>query len=172
MIAVNLFRARSTNEATELTRKVLLDYGATWAVTDSEFSDNSTEFVKEAKSAGPIRLALNCLGGEPAILLIKSLADRGTLVSYGAMTRSPMPVPVGPLIYRDIRLRGFWISAWIEQQPPSTVREMYTQLSAWFSEGSLRPSPYAEFPLEDWKKAIDMAKFDDSEPTGIRKRSF
>lgn len=165
---INLFRSRSTPEATEKTRQVLLDYGATWALTEAEFTEADDPTFKKAREAGPVKLALNCLGGRPAIVLLRALGPQGTLVTYGGMTKNPMPIPVAPLIFRDLRLRGFWMSEWIRTKPRPAVDEMFEQLAQWFSNGSIRPSPYTEVPFSDWKHAVDLAKFDDAGPTGIR----
>ncbi|KAF7259631.1 hypothetical protein EG68_02386 [Paragonimus skrjabini miyazakii] len=167
---INLFRPRETPEATEKTRQLLLDYGADWALTEAEFNDVDNPIAKDAKTAGSTRLALNCLGGKPALVLLRTLADSGTLVSYGAMTRNPMTIPVGPLIFRDIRLRGFWMTSWIRQSHASRVDQMFKQLCDWFSQQQLKPSPSVEIPFADWKQAIALSKFGDTGPTDIRKK--
>ncbi|KAG5446134.1 Enoyl-[acyl-carrier-protein] reductase, mitochondrial [Clonorchis sinensis] len=167
---INLFRPRINTDATEETRKLLIDYGATWAFTEPEWTDSTSPLVAEAKSSGPIKLALNCLGGKSAIVLLKALAEGGTLVSYGGMSRNPMSIPVGPLIFRDLRLRGFWMSAWIQKEHPSRVGLMHRQLSDWFTRNLIQPSPFMDVPFDDWKKAIELSQFGDSGPTGIRKK--
>jgi mitochondrial enoyl-[acyl-carrier protein] reductase / trans-2-enoyl-CoA reductase len=71
------------------------------------------ENVREAAKATGLlkpRLALNCVGGESATVMAKMLADSGTLVTYGGMSLQPVTIPTPLLIFRDIRLRGFWIS--------------------------------------------------------------
>ncbi|CAH8626031.1 unnamed protein product [Dicrocoelium dendriticum] len=167
---INLFRPRSSPEATEATRQVLLDYGATWALTEAEFADSTNPMTKDAKSAGQVQLGLNCLGGRPTLTIMKVLADGGTLVSYGAMTRSPMPIPVFPLIFHDIRLRGFWVTGWLQRASSDETTRLFTQIAEWFSQGILRPSPFLEVPFSDWKKAISLTAFSDSGPSGITKK--
>ncbi|CAL8078075.1 unnamed protein product [Calicophoron daubneyi] len=167
----NIFRPRQTKEETEKTRQVLLDYGATWALTEREFTDKSSEAADKIKKVGPAKLALNCLGGKPAMVLMKSLGRGGTLVSYGGMTRTPMPVPVGPLIFKDIRLCGFWISDWIMNHDASERQKMLDKLGNWFSTKSLRASPFEAVHIEDWQKAINMSMFTDSQPTGLKKKA-
>lgn len=65
---------------------------------------------------GPIRLALNAVGGESALRLASALARSGTLVTYGAMSRQPLRIPNGLLIFNDIRVRGCF------QAPTTRVR--------------------------------------------------
>lgn len=37
------------------------------------------------------------------------------MVSYGGMSKQPVQVPTGTLIFNDISLRGFWISRWYKK---------------------------------------------------------
>ncbi|CAH8544466.1 unnamed protein product [Schistosoma curassoni] len=161
---VNLFRERDTPEATEETRNLLKSYGGTWCLTESEY-------MERAKEIGPFKLALNCLGGKPASTLVKNLSHSGTMVTYGGMTRNPMPLPVGPFIFKDISLRGFWLSNFNLHQSTSKRQLTIDQLSKWFSEDLIRPSPFEEIPFKEWRKALHMSLFSDSAPTSIRKKS-
>ena len=34
----------------------------------------------------------------------------GTMVTYGGMSMKPVSVPTSLLIFKDLRLRGFWLS--------------------------------------------------------------
>ena len=44
--------------------------------------------------------------------LAGALAPGGTLVTYGAMSLQPLTIPNGPLIFGELRLQGFWVTAW------------------------------------------------------------
>ena len=116
----------------------LMTLGAGEVLTEEEYADR-------LKSDSPIKahLGLNCVGGRSALQLIKGLGERGCLVSYGAMSKQPLSVPTGPMIFNDLSLRGFWMSKWYEREGnPSAKRdEMYRQLSDWFVDGSLQSPP-------------------------------
>lgn len=161
---VNLFRERETPEATEETRNLLKNYGGTWCLTESEY-------MERAKEIGPFKLALNCLGGKPASLLVKNLDHSGIMVTYGGMTRNPMPLPVSPFIFKDISLRGFWLSNFNLRQSASKRQLTIDQLSKWFAEKLIKASPFEEIPFKDWRKALHMSLFNDSTPTSIRKKA-
>uniref|UniRef100_A0AA85KCM8 Enoyl-[acyl-carrier-protein] reductase, mitochondrial n=1 Tax=Trichobilharzia regenti TaxID=157069 RepID=A0AA85KCM8_TRIRE len=162
---VNLFRERETTKATEETRDLLKSYGGTLCLTEAEY-------IEKAKEMGPFKLALNCLGGKPATLLVKSLDHCGTMVTYGGMTRNPMPLPVGPFIFKDIHLRGFWLTNFNRRQSAAQRQLTIDQLSKWFSEKLIIPSPFEEIPFKDWRKALDMSLFSDSMPASIRRKAI
>ncbi|CAH8552840.1 unnamed protein product [Heterobilharzia americana] len=162
---VNLFRERETTEATEETRNLLKSYGGTFCLTEPEY-------IEQAKKLGPFKLALNCLGGKPASLLVKNLDHGGIMVTYGGMTRNPMTIPVGPFIFKDVNLRGFWLTHFNGRQSIAQRQLTIDQLSKWFSEERIKPSPYLEIPFKDWREALYMSLFNDSTPTGIRKKAI
>lgn len=55
----------------------------------------------------PAKLGLNCVGGPSGVEVARLLGDGASMVTYGAMARTPVSAPVGPMIFRDISLRGF-----------------------------------------------------------------
>lgn len=71
--------------------------------------EDARKALKASGLSAP-RLALDCVGGQVATTLAKMLAPSGTLVNYGAMGMAPVAVPAPLLIFKDIRVRGFWIS--------------------------------------------------------------
>lgn len=50
------------------------------------------------------------------------------MVTYGGMSRKPVCVPTGRLIFNDISLRGFWLSRWTETHGKAERRVMIKEL--------------------------------------------
>jgi mitochondrial enoyl-[acyl-carrier protein] reductase / trans-2-enoyl-CoA reductase len=98
--------------------------------------------------------AFNAVGGESALRLMKLLREGAPHVTYGAMSRKPLTVPNGLLIFKDIQIRGLWVSRWIEQAPPAEVRKVYQDLAARVAAGSLIQPVDSTFPLYDYRSAL------------------
>ncbi|KYK59957.1 hypothetical protein DCS_01091 [Drechmeria coniospora] len=116
--SINVIRDRDTAEETDALRRELLELGADVVVTESHFlsrawRDQLDEITRHGRET--IGLGLNCVGGKSATSLARSLADGATLVSYGGMSRQPLVLPLGQLIFKDIRFVGFWLSRWNQQ---------------------------------------------------------
>jgi trans-2-enoyl-CoA reductase len=62
-----------------------------------------------------VELALNAVGGKSASILLDMLAPGGTHVTYGGMSMKPITVPTPQLIFKDVRVRGYWHSRWMVQ---------------------------------------------------------
>ena len=103
--------------------------------------------VAEATANAPITLALDVVGDTGTTGLLGSLAQHGTLVSYGAMSRKAM----------DITIRGFWLVTWLQKATPKMVAEMYDRLVPMVASGSIATPIAATFPFEQVTKAIETA---------------
>jgi trans-2-enoyl-CoA reductase len=83
------------------------------------------------------KLALNCTGGETVTEMSRLLAPGGTLVTYGGMSRRPVTVPTSALLFKDIKLRGFWLTAWNEKNADKRAQAL-DQLIGLVAEEKLR----------------------------------
>ncbi|KAG7138258.1 hypothetical protein HYQ45_004502 [Verticillium longisporum] len=104
--SINVVRDRATPAATAALRAELEALGADIVVPESEFlargwRDRLADLTRGGRD--PVGLALNCVGGKSATALARSLAEAGTLVSYGGMARQPVALPTGLLIFQDLR---------------------------------------------------------------------
>ncbi|EMC92751.1 hypothetical protein BAUCODRAFT_151162 [Baudoinia panamericana UAMH 10762] len=116
--SLNIVRRREQGMA-EL-KKDLKSLGADAVVTDEEVeSKGFRDQVKELTNGGrePIRLGLNCVGGSLVNSMAKHLAPSAHMVTYGAMSKQPVSLPTGLLIFKDIHFDGFWVSKWSNENP-------------------------------------------------------
>lgn len=118
---------------------------------------DSASHVKEIVGSGRIRLGLNAVGGESASLLMQCLCPGATLVTYGAMSRKPLRVSNGHLIFKDLIVRGFWVSRWLKEAPREEVCAMYSELAAMLRSGLVHVPIAGTYPLEKAKEALSEA---------------
>lgn len=113
---------------------------------------------KELKGLG-VRpaLALNAVSGPSAVNLATCLASRGTLVTYGAMSLKPLRIPNGLLIFRELRLEGFWVTAWYGRATPEQIQDMFLRLVPLFAGGTLGTFIQQRYPLKDAREAVEHA---------------
>lgn len=120
--------------------------------------------AKEVLGGAHAALAFNAVGGDSALRLMKLLRESGTHITYGAMGRKPVTIPNGLLIFRDLRIRGLWVSRWIENAPLAEVRDVYENLAARVAAGKLVQPVDSTFPLEAHQDAL--ARLDAKERSG------
>jgi trans-2-enoyl-CoA reductase len=129
----------------------LKQLGADEVLTDD---DDGLASAKSLLGGANASLAFNAVGGDSALRLMKLLRESGTHITYGAMGRKPLTMPNGLLIFRDIRVRGLWVTRWVENSPVDVVRDVYQNLATRMAEGKLVQPVAATFPLEEFHDAL------------------
>lgn len=122
-----------------------------------EFGENLAARILEQTGGVAPRLALNAVGGESALALAKTLPEGGVLVTYGAMGLQPLRIPNGLLIFKDLQVRGFWVSRWYRNAAPAERDGLFQQLFEWAARGLLHTPVEAVYPFERVKEALSHA---------------
>jgi len=128
--SINVIRERESEEETNALKEELIRLGATKVVTEKELMDRGFgDQVKEWTNGGrrPVKLGLNCVGGKQTQAMVKLLGHGGHLVTYGGMSKQPLMLPTGLLIFKDIKFSGYWVSRWSDAHPEekrSTVKQI------------------------------------------------
>uniref|UniRef100_UPI00358FA0DD enoyl-[acyl-carrier-protein] reductase, mitochondrial isoform X3 n=1 Tax=Myxine glutinosa TaxID=7769 RepID=UPI00358FA0DD len=150
---INIVRKRPELEALIAQLKAL---GADHVFTEEDLRKPALNDV--FKDAEP-RLALNCVGGKATVDMLRHLVNGGTMVTYGGMSRKPVTVPTSALIFRNLNIRGFWVTQWKKDNAhdPSRFDAMLEELAALCRTGRLVSPALSEYPLKDYREALDNA---------------
>ncbi|PCH44305.1 trans-2-enoyl-CoA reductase [Wolfiporia cocos MD-104 SS10] len=107
---INFIRSRPD---TENLKKQLTELGATRVYTYDDLSDKSFyKSVKELTGDNPPRLLLNCVSGPATAQMTRLLGNNAHVVSYGAMSKKPLTLPTGAMIFKGLTAHGFWVTKW------------------------------------------------------------
>jgi NADPH:quinone reductase-like Zn-dependent oxidoreductase len=132
----------------------LLALGADAVVVEGE---GLRDEIGEALGADRLSLLLDPIAGEATGKLAAWLARGGTLVSYGGMSGAAVTVGPADLIFRDLRVRGFWQKHWLDVTPREEIAARYDRLATLVADGTLRAPVAASYPLEKYQDAIAHA---------------
>lgn len=135
----------------------LLAAGADVVVTEE------TDLRKSVKSlCGGLRprLALNAVGGPSALNVANALAPGSPVVTYGAMSKQPVKIPNGLLIFQGLKFQGFWLKRWREKASPEALRQMYAALAELLKSGLLHSPVHRTYPLASVAEAVAEAARD------------
>jgi NADPH:quinone reductase-like Zn-dependent oxidoreductase len=113
--------------------------------------------VASALDGQELRLVLDGEGGATPAALAASLGHGGTVVAYSAATGEPQHVLPPDLMFRDVRVRGFWIVNWIRDTPRPRLEQVYAELAGLIADGSLRGEVERAYPLPEYKQAFAHA---------------
>jgi len=100
--SISVIRDRPVAERRAI-EKELQEFGADVVVTAEELGD-----AVRSWPYGRPKLGMDCVGGETTLEVAKVLAKDAVLVVYGGMSRQPLQIPPGSLIFDNITVKGFW----------------------------------------------------------------
>ena len=104
-----------------------------------------------------LSLVLDQLGGRAVTELAHFLKFGGSVVSYAFLTGDPPTVDILDLIFKEVRLTGFWQTNWIRQAPPEEVVSIYNELAGLVASGELSTPVEATYALADYSEAFAHA---------------
>jgi trans-2-enoyl-CoA reductase len=114
------------------------------------------ERVRHA-AGGPIRLAIDAIGGDMVLRLADCLAEGGTVVNYGLLSGQPCQLGAHHTIFKGITLTGFWLQKALTAMARPELEKLYGDLAARIADGTLRVEVEATYPIEEIKAAIAHA---------------
>lgn len=124
-------------------------------VTDKE---GWKDEVKALTGDDGARAAIDSVGGELASDLVELLGFEGLLVSFGSATGAPLALESGPLIFKQLTVKGFWGSKVSEAMPADQKGRLFGELISLAAAGELKLPVGETFALEDTAKAAAAAQ--------------
>lgn len=114
--------------------------------------------VAELTGGGQVPLALNSIGGDSALRLLKCLSRGGRHVTFGAMTFEPVRFPTRQLIFNGNSMTGFWMDHWYRENGKTRIQAMFDNLYGLARDGVVTPPVAGRFPLSQYREAIAAAR--------------
>jgi len=89
-------------------------------------------------------------------------------VTYGGMSREPVIVPTSALIFKDIELRGYWMTRWSKENGGSSDHVvMLSEIASLCAQGKILPPPHELVPLSQSKEVLSKP-INTSGKTGLK----
>ncbi len=119
--------------------------------------EDLAERVAEATGGTKPRLGIDAISGQACGDLASCLADGGTVVNYGALSGEPCQISTRDTIFRDIRLRGFWLRTWMAATPPEQVHRTYDNLAEAVAAGKMSAAVEQVYAFDEIAAAVAHA---------------
>lgn len=104
------------------------------------------------------RLGLNSVGGESVIKIIRSMAEGGTVVTFGGMVGDKVRFPTRNLIFDDVRLAGFWMDRWVRKSDAKKRGKMQHEVNELIRSRVFEIPVADRFPLDEGIDAFRAAQ--------------
>ncbi|QFT93166.1 Quinone oxidoreductase 1 [Roseovarius sp. THAF9] len=130
----------------------LRDAGTTNVISTSD--DDWTDQVRATVKDGRVVSAIDSVGGDIAAHLVDLLSSDGEMIVFGTATGAPMPLASGPLIMKQITVKGFW-GARVGSEMDSGRREaLMTELVTLAAQGKLPLAREGTYSLDQVADAV------------------
>ena len=94
-----------------------------------------------------LRLGIDAVGGQATARLARSVAEGGTVVSYGGLSGEPCTIEARDTIFRDVTLKGFWLSRWMGSASSAELARVFGTVAGLVADGTIRVPIEATYPL-------------------------
>ncbi len=115
------------------------------------------ERVRAAIGGGRLPLAADAIGGEATARLAACLDDGGVAVNYGLLSGQNCQLGGREVVFRSVRLEGFWLVQWFGRHPRTEIAQVYGQLAGMIADGSIAVAIEARYPLSRAREALEHA---------------
>lgn len=138
----------------ETTAKVL-SIGGSIVVEDGP---DLAQRVSDLIGRDPVRLALDAVAGPGVNRLAECLVEGSSIINYGMLSTEACVLSAEQTIFRNISLRGFWLSKLLSRMPQSKRIELLGTLAAMVTSGKLQMEVDSVFPIEEIQAALQRAE--------------
>ena len=113
--------------------------------------------VRTAVGAASLMVALDGVAGAATGRLAECLSDGGTIANMGTTSGEPCALPTWMLLYRRIRLVGFYAGFQMNARSLPERARIMGELAALLGDGSLRSRIAATYRLDEYPAALAHA---------------
>lgn len=114
--------------------------------------------VSDLIGRDPVRLALDAVAGPGVNRLAECLVEGSSIINYGMLSTEACVLSAEQTIFRNISLRGFWLSKLLSRMPQSKRIELLGTLATMVTSGKLQMEVDSVFPMEEIQAALQRAE--------------
>ncbi|MGB1261655.1 MAG: zinc-binding dehydrogenase [Cognaticolwellia sp.] len=137
--------------------EVLEELGADCVLLTTQ--DDFDEVLKTSSKNFGAKVLLDAVAAEDTPRLLKAMPNGSTAVVYGRLTETVDPLgglfSVADVIFRDIRVEGFWLAKYIGGASPLKVLALSSKVQKLFAQGIFKTDIYANVGFDDFAQALD-----------------
>jgi NADPH:quinone reductase-like Zn-dependent oxidoreductase len=130
----------------------LLNLGAD-LVINSE-TEKLQKLISEHTGEG-VSVVFDAVGGLLGAKALASLKQGGKMMVFGLLSLENIPLNSGLMIFKDLKIEGFWLSSWMESLSDSEKFKAIQVVFGFLIQHSEKVDVAASFPLERFKEAIE-----------------
>jgi NADPH:quinone reductase-like Zn-dependent oxidoreductase len=134
-------------------KQALIDLGAKAII--NEQTENIFKAVKIATDGAMVNAAFDAVGGPLGDKVLNALTFSGKMFVYGALSLQPIPLNNGLLIFKNLTIKGFWLSTWMTSLTKEQRYSIIPQVLGMLATQDLKADIEATYTIDEVQKAIE-----------------
>ncbi|MEO1052001.1 MAG: zinc-dependent alcohol dehydrogenase family protein [Bacteroidota bacterium] len=129
--------------------------GAT-VVVNTEAEDLQ-KAVKEHTERRGVDYIFDAVGGTLGAKALDCLTQGGTMLVFGLLSLRPIPLNSGIMIFKDLTVKGFWLTTWMTSLNKEEKIEVTKAVLGMLATEQLKTKIEAKYGLDEVVKAVEHA---------------
>lgn len=136
----------------ESQKQLLLDLGAELVINTA--TEKLAKVIFEKTEVG-VDVVFDAVGGELGVKALSCLKQKGKMLVFGALALENLSINSGLLIFKNLRIEGFWLSTWIEALSAEQRMKAFQEVFGFLMQDDSKADVAAVYPLSEFKAALD-----------------
>jgi NADPH:quinone reductase-like Zn-dependent oxidoreductase len=126
------------------------------AVINTE-KENLLKSIMALTDKKGVPVCMDAVGGELAGETIHCLAKGGKMLVYGMLSLKESPIHNGMMIFKNLKIEGFWLTTWLRFSDKSIVQKIAGEVIGAFSKNELKVNIEKKYDLSEIANAVTHA---------------
>ena len=113
--------------------------------------------IKVITGGTGVDCVLDAVGGPTAAQALTCLKRGGTMLMYGLLSMQDPAINVGLMIFKNLTIRGFWLTDWMRTADEATRQTVARQVIDLLSSGEVQLPVEATYGLDQIVEAVAHA---------------
>ncbi|MEL6536757.1 MAG: zinc-dependent alcohol dehydrogenase family protein, partial [Bacteroidota bacterium] len=137
--------------------EALLALGAEAVVNTKEDAEWTKTVYKLTGDRKGVQAVFEAVGGEVGAQALSVLSTGGICLAYGLLSLQDTPINNGLLIFKNITVKGFWLTTWFPALGPERMQAVVQEILAGLATQSLKTDIEAVYPVDQIAEAVAHA---------------
>ena len=123
-------------------------------ITNVATHETKAKVIFEKTEVG-VDVVFDAVGGELGVKALSCLKQKGRMMVFGALALENLSINSGLLIFKNLRIEGFWLSSWIESLSAEQRMKAFQRVFGFLMQDDSKADVAATYPLADFKAALN-----------------
>lgn len=107
------------------------------------------------QTEGGVHVIFDAVGGMLGAKALSCLRFKGKMMVFGALALDNMPINSGLMIFKDLKIEGFWLSTWMEEMNESDRAKAFRTVFGFLMNDKSKIDIAGKFKLTEFKEALE-----------------